>query len=187
MFAPYIWITNAYAGLAVLILLSAAVRGRPGASKWLRPQQFKDLGNLMLGFSLFTMGLFFAQYLTIWYENLPDEVGFMILRYDKGVWPPIGWCSFVLAYGLPFILLQSRAIKLSARLLSAVAIIVLVGVALERYVLIVPSLEPGKLMLYPVSGPEHSRFCGSVYPGDFDIFETILARTQEAGASGVVD
>ncbi len=161
MFAPYIWITNAYAGLAVLILICAAVRRKAELAQWLQPQQFKDLGNLMLGFSLFSMGLFFAQYLTIWYENLPDEVPFLILRYDRGAWPPIGWLSFVLAYGLPFIALQSRAVKLRAGLLSAVAIMALVGFAIERYVLIVPSIEPGKLMLYPVSVLSVLAFAGA--------------------------
>jgi hypothetical protein len=31
-----------------------------------------------------------------------------------------------------------------------VSVLVVIGVAIERYVLIVPSIEPGRLMLYPV-------------------------------------
>ena len=35
----------------------------------------------MFGFSIFWGGLFFAQYLTIWYGNLPEEVGYFTRRF----------------------------------------------------------------------------------------------------------
>jgi Ni/Fe-hydrogenase subunit HybB-like protein len=149
MFAPYYWVTNAYAGMSALVIMATLLREPLGIERYTEAQQFHDMGNLMLGFSLFSMGLFFAQYLTIWYENLPQETGFLILRYDKGAWPPIGWLAFFLAYAIPFVLLQSRQLKRNRKWLSAVSVMVLVGVALDRYVLVTPSIEPHKLMLYP--------------------------------------
>lgn len=150
MFAPYIWITNMYAGLAILIIMSTLLRGRLNIERYLTAQQFQDLGNLMLGFSLFSMGLFFAQYLTIWYENLPMETHFLILRYDKGPWIWPGWTAFIIGYAIPFILLQSRQLKRNPRWLSIVAVLVIFGVALERYVLIVPSIDRHRLMISPL-------------------------------------
>ncbi|MBI2842327.1 MAG: hypothetical protein HYX78_02900 [Armatimonadetes bacterium] len=161
MFAPYIWVTNMYAGLAVLILLGAALRGPLAVVKYLEPDQFRDLGNLMLGFSLFSMGLFFAQYLTIWYGNVPEETFFLIERYLKGPWPPLGWTAFVLGYAIPFLLLQSRALKQRPRLLSIVAVLALIGIALERYVLVVPSVKPDDLALSPVSALSGLAFFGA--------------------------
>jgi hypothetical protein len=152
MFAPYYWVTNAYAALAMLVIMSALLRRSLNVIHYIGSTQFNDLGNLMLGFSLFSMGLFFAQYLTIWYGNLPEETHFIILRYYKTAWQWPGWISFVLAYALPFILLQSRALKHSPTALSLVSLILIIGVALERYVLVVPSLQPGKLGMSPVSG-----------------------------------
>lgn len=147
-FAPYYISTNLYTALAVIVLLSSAFRKPLGVEKHIGPQQFKDLGNLMLGFSLFSMGLFYAQYLTIWYENLPDETFFLIVRYLKGPWPPVGWASFIIAYGAPFVVLQSRYIKMRPPLLSGVAVLALLGFALERYLMVVPSIFPRNLMLF---------------------------------------
>jgi hypothetical protein len=161
MFSVYYFCTSAYAGMAMLIIMGTALRKPMGLEDRLKPHLFQDLGNLLLAFSLFNMGLFFAQYITIWYENMPEEVRFIILRYDKGIWPPMGWTAFVLGYAIPFILLQSRAIKLRPNVLSMVAALVLVGVAIERYVLIVPSLEPDKLLISPVGALSVLGFAGA--------------------------
>ena len=146
MFAPYIWVTNMYLGLAVMVLMAAFLTNR------FEVEQFLNMGNLLLGFSLFSMGLFFAQYLTIWYENLPNETGFLILRYLRGPWPWMGWTALILGYGLPFLLLQIRPLKRNPKLLLPVAVLIIVGVALERYVLIVPSISPDRIMLHLVPG-----------------------------------
>lgn len=149
VFGPYIFCTNVYAGIAVLILLSAALRGPLGVTRYIGPKQFQDMGNLMLGFGLFNMGLFYAQYLTIWYENLPQETDFLIIRYLHGGWPYLGWAAFFAAYAIPFVILQSRHLKQHPRMLAPVAVLAIAGVALERYVLVVPSLRPDTLMLFP--------------------------------------
>ena len=149
VFGPYFFCTNIYAGAAVLILLSAALRKPLGVEKYIGPQQFQDLGNLMLGFCLFTMGLFYAQYLTIWYENLPEETEFLIVRYLHGEFPYLGWAAFIIGYALPFILLQSKHLKRHPKMLAPVCVMALLGVALERYVLVVPSLDEHALLLYP--------------------------------------
>lgn len=146
MFPVYYWITNSYAGLAVLVIMAWLLRGPLGVVRYVESRQFTDLGNLMLGFSLFSMGLFFAQYLTIWYGNIPVETRFLILRYYKGYqWPWLGWTAFFLAYAIPFVLLQSRTIKHRAPWLSAVSVLVIIGVILERYVMVVPSLHPAHI------------------------------------------
>jgi hypothetical protein len=162
MFAPYIWVTNAYAGLAALAILATVMRSRLGVERYLTPKQFNDLGNLMLGFSLFSMGLFFAQYLTIWYGNLPEETFFLIGRYYRGSWPYLGWSAFFLAYAIPFILLQSRELKHSPKWLSVTSVILLVGIALDRYVLVVPSVFEGVVGLNPIPALSVFFFAGSL-------------------------
>ena len=142
MFSVYYFMTSAYMGLAAIIIIATGLRKPLEVEDKLKPAQFHDLGNLLLAFSLFNMGLFFAQYLTIWYGNLPHEAPFIILRYAKGTWPPLGWASFIIAYAIPFVLLQSRKIKLTPWMLCAVAAVVEIGVGMERYVLVAPSMKP---------------------------------------------
>lgn len=171
MFGMYYWITGMYSGMAALILMAALMRKSLHVERFLETQQFHDMGNMLLAFSLFSMGLFFAQYLTIWYENLPNESQFMILRYNKGVWPILGWTAFIIGYAVPFILLQSRRLKRNPRALLPVALMVLAGVNLERYVLIAPSLSPSSIMLNPVSKLSLLMFVGALLLGIMMFFK----------------
>ncbi|MDO8683398.1 MAG: hypothetical protein Q7N50_07955 [Armatimonadota bacterium] len=161
MFAPYFWISNLYAAMGVMIILSGALRKSLRMEQYLGKSQFQDMGNLMLAFGFFSMGLFFAQYLTIWYGNLPWETRFLIVRYYKGPWPYLGWTAFILQYIIPFVLLQSRIIKRNPKFSIPVAVIALIGFILERYVLIVPSLAPGSLLISPVSAIGFLAFLGA--------------------------
>jgi Ni/Fe-hydrogenase subunit HybB-like protein len=138
--------------MAVLILLGILLRSQLGIESYLGASQFHDMGNLLLGFALFSMGLFFAQYLTIWYADLPMETGFLIRRYLKGPWPPLGWIAFVVGYGIPFLMLIPKQAKMNLRWLTLASVLAVVGVALERYVLVVPSILPHRLMASPLSG-----------------------------------
>ncbi|MHB1459487.1 MAG: hypothetical protein ACYC0V_21460 [Armatimonadota bacterium] len=165
MFSMYYWITGMYAGMAALILMAALMRKSLHVERFLETQQFHDMGNLLLAFSLFSMGLFFGQYLTIWYENLPDESQFIIIRYNKGVWAWLGWTAFITGYVIPFILLQSRRLKRNPRMIIPVAFMVLAGVHLERYVLIAPSLSPTSIMLNPISKLSILMFIGALLLG----------------------
>lgn len=167
MFGPYYFTTNIYMSLAVLVVMGVLLGSHLRVGRYLGPDQFNDLGNLMLGFSLFSMGLFFAQYLTIWYANLPIETDFIIFRYLRGPWVPLGWAAFIIGYVVPFLLLQSRTLKRRPRWLFWVALLVIAGVALERYVLVVPSVmyaldRPGHLLLFPVSALMGLGFLGAL-------------------------
>lgn len=148
MFSVYYFTTSSYMGLAALVLMATGFRKPLGIEDKLKPNQFHDMGNLLLAFSLFNMGLFFAQYLTIWYENLPDESAFLIVRYVNGEWAPFAWAAFIIGYAIPFLLLQSRKIKLTPWLLCIVAASIELGVGMERFVLVAPSLER-KLIVAP--------------------------------------
>ncbi len=176
-FAPYYMCTALFVAMGVVVMLATAHRDEVRAPH-LKPARFHDMGNLMLGFGFFDMGLFFAQYMTIWYENLPHETHFLLVRYVYGAWPYVGWASFIIAYGVPFVLLQSRYIKLHGRLLSGVAGLAIAGYALERYVLVVPSLRPNQLMLFAVGVLILLGFAGA-----FLLTTTTFIRTYPAVSS----
>ncbi len=160
MFAPYYWCTGLYLAMGVIIVIAATIRTVEPARDHLKPQQFQDTGTLMLAFSLFNMGLFFAQYLTIWYANLPEETFFLLARYVHHPWRYLSWASFIFGYAIAFVLLQSRYIKHRPRILVPIVLMSMLGVALERYVLVVPSLEPHELMLFPMAGLSLLGFVG---------------------------
>ena len=79
-----------------------------------------------------------SQLLIIYSANLPEEVGWYLER-SHGAWL---WVSVVLAlfhFLLPFLLLLSRDLKRNAKLLSRVAVLVLVMRFVDLYWLAAPS------------------------------------------------
>jgi hypothetical protein len=97
---------------------------------------------LILALSIFWAYLFWAQYLTIWYGNLPEEVAFALRRVEGG-WGVVVMAVIGLVFILPFVTLLHPSGRRSARVLGAVVALQLVGFWLDCHLLIVPSLTPG--------------------------------------------
>ncbi|MCO6431287.1 MAG: hypothetical protein J5J00_10540 [Deltaproteobacteria bacterium] len=146
MFGGFIFIGNIYMGWAVLsILVSYLSRHHKEYARTLTDQQFWDLGKLTFGFCILWGYLFFSQFLPQWYGNLPEETQWMILRTREYPWKIFGWTVLSLCFVLPFILLLSRDVKKIPATLSAVCAIVLLGMYLERYIIVMPQLSPGAI------------------------------------------
>jgi hypothetical protein len=118
------------------------------------PKQRHDLGKLCFGFTVFWTYLMWAQFLVIWYGNLPEETGFVFARL-WGHWLPIGaavlWGMFI----IPFFGLLGVAPKKVRPVLGFFASVSLVALWLERYLLVMPSVTalPGPEFGVPEIGP----------------------------------
>ena len=102
-------------------------------------QQRHDLGKLAFAFCVFWTYLFFSQYLVIWYGKLPWEQAWIIRRSGE-TWGALSGLTIVLCFIVPFAGLLGRAPKLNPRTLGFLCSVILLGVWLERYMLIAPSL-----------------------------------------------
>ncbi|HEU4700171.1 MAG TPA: hypothetical protein VFS40_13390 [Gemmatimonadales bacterium] len=110
-----------------------------GVRDLLSPKQRHDLGKLIFGFTVFWAYLMWAQFLIIWYGNMPEETGFVFARL-WGNWLPIGRWVFLGMFVIPFIGLLGVAPKKSPVTLSFFAAVSLVALWLERYLLVMPSV-----------------------------------------------
>jgi hypothetical protein len=129
-----------YAGMALLILLAGGLRRRSSLLATLRPQQFQDCGNLLMAFGMVTTYMLFSQLIVIWYENLPLETDFLIARIHYQPWWLLSWLYLGGALLLPFVLLTIGENKARWTRVRWIAGLVLVGMGLERYLLVAPSL-----------------------------------------------
>src|SRR6184192_752279 len=106
------WVSNLFgafyfmgcflAALMGLAVLAIAVRRRMGLEALISPRQLHDLGKLCFGFTVFWAYLMWAQFLVIWYGNLPEETYFIFYRLI-GPWRPVGVAVFLLVFLIPFI------------------------------------------------------------------------------------
>jgi hypothetical protein len=128
--------------LGVLDLLKA---GRlPGVG----PDHLQGLGGLMFGFSAFWAYLAYAQYLLMWYGNLPEEAAWYLHRLKDG-WGAVGAGAAALRFGLPFALLLPAAAKRDPRRLRFAAWAILAGHFLDMTWLVGPALARGLLLGWP--------------------------------------
>ena len=105
------------------------------------PKQRHDLGKLCFGFTVFWAYLMWAQFLVIWYGNMPEETGFVYARL-WGHWLPVGKVVLIGMFIVPFFGLLGVLPKKNRATLGLFTAISLVALWVERFLLIVPSVSP---------------------------------------------
>jgi hypothetical protein len=125
-----------------------------GVTDLFSPKQRHDLGKLCFGFTVFWTYLMWAQFLVIWYGNLPEETGFVFSRL-WGPWLPVAKAVFIGMFLVPFFGLLGVAPKKTRATLGFFAVVSLTALWLERYLLVMPSVTalPGPRFEVPEAGP----------------------------------
>ncbi len=147
--APF-WISNLLggfffmgawlAGLMSLALLMLLWRRHFALEDVITPKHLHDMGKLCFAFTIFWAYTFFSQFLVIWYGNMPEETSFIFLRMVRPEWRGISAAMLVLCFLVPFWGLISIKAKKTPALLALFAVISLVGLWVDRFVLVVPSI-----------------------------------------------
>ena len=144
LFGMYFFTGAFYSSLAFVFLLTLLFLRPLDLGSFVGQRQFHDLGKLLLGFCLVTGDFFFSQFLVIWYGNLPEETRFVITRVNSAPWKHLAWVVLILGFAFPFIVLLSRKAKMNRGIMLVVSSIILIGMWLERFLLVAPSLWKGK-------------------------------------------
>ncbi len=142
LFGAYFF-TGAFWSAVVMMALISAVTGRDvsDAEKHRYHDALHDIGKLFFACSVFWVYLLFAQYIVIWYGDMPAETFFVAPRVNYLPWGALGWTAFGLVWAVPFCVLMGQKPKRTRGILGTVAVFGLIGMWIERYVLVVPSLS----------------------------------------------
>jgi hypothetical protein len=138
MFGGWNFTTSMLTAWGTLWLLAKWMGNRFGVGHYMHKKLYHDLGKLTFGFTVVWGYLFFAQLNVIWYGNLSHETGYLLTRIQGQPWSGLAWTVGVMVFLFPFFVGLSKKIKMSAYypiLLTSS----LVGVWLERFVLIAPA------------------------------------------------
>jgi hypothetical protein len=142
LMGAYYFVGSLFMGIAFVAIVTVWGRDRLGLQDYIGSQQLHDIGKLLFGFSILWAYMVWSQYLVIWYGDLPEETEFVYHRMH-GAWAPVTWAVITLAFAAPFTVLLSRAVKTHSGGLTAIAVVALLGMWLERFLLVSPSLWHG--------------------------------------------
>jgi len=131
-------------GIAMTAFLATRLRSAYKLEAYITPHHFWDVGKIAFGFCIFWVYQFWAQYLVIWYANLPDETWWVFLRFEEP-WRRLGFTVFGFVFLLPFLGLMNISTKKNPFWLGLFSLIILSGMWMERNILIMPSVNPYKM------------------------------------------
>lgn len=139
IFGPYFVTGAIFSGIAALLLVMAIIRHAMHLEKYLTLRHFNNLSKLLLLMSLLWLYFTLAENLTVWYGNDPKEMTVFGARV-RGPYAPYFWTMMFLNFVVPFVLLGIRRLRsVTTATISSVA--VLIGMWLERYIIVIPTLS----------------------------------------------
>jgi len=143
--APYFVVGAIYSGIACLIIAMAVVRFAFRLQNYVKPAHFNNLGILLLVMALLWLYFTLVEHLTAAYGGEPNH---LVVFWSKlsGRYSLYFWAMALLCFGIPFVILCVRKFRtiLGTSIASAA---VLIGMWLERYTIIVPTLTTQRLAL----------------------------------------
>jgi Ni/Fe-hydrogenase subunit HybB-like protein len=149
IFGPYFVVGAIFSGIAGLIVAMIIFRKAYGLEYYLKPIHFRYLGQLLLIMSLFWVYFTFSEYLTGYYGGEPEEMKVFWSKFD-GPFAVFFWVMVFCNLVVPLACLARLGHHTIGKVLTA-SIAVTVGMWLERFIIVVPSLSSPRLPFPPTT------------------------------------
>lgn len=144
---PYFVVGAIFSGIAMLFIFMTLLRRAWHFEKWIGEQQYNYLGLLLLVMSVFWGYFTLAEFLTTGYATLTHETAVLQAKLT-GEYAPAFWMMVVGNLVIPFAILFRR--KGRGPLGTFIASLsILVGMWIERFLIVAPSLTRPSLGLLP--------------------------------------
>lgn len=140
IFGPYFVAGAIFSGIAALIVAMALLRKLLHLEEYLRPIHFDNLGKLLLVMSLLWFYFVFAERLTTWYGNFPGEMS-VFWSTQIGRFSPLFWTMVFCNFLIPAPILAIKKLRNKIGWTVAASVPIIIGMWLERFLIIVPSLS----------------------------------------------
>jgi hypothetical protein len=105
-------------------------------------EHYHDIGKMMFAFTVFWAYVAFAQFMLIWYANVPEETQWYAKRFE-GEWLAVSYLQIIVHFVIPFFFLLSRHIKRNPKTLVMGAVWILLVHFLDLHWLIMPNFHRG--------------------------------------------
>jgi len=141
MFPAWHTMSAGWSGLVWTGIIAVTMGKWLGISDLTRRKDFHDLGKLSFAFCMFWGYTTFAHYLPIWYGNMTEEIGYILIRTHSETWSQTTMIMMVLCFAAPWTVLLSRGIKKIPHAYLSICIVMAIGLWLERFVVNMASIH----------------------------------------------
>lgn len=136
VFGVYIFVGSFVSCMCIIVIIATLLK-RAGYMSYVNSNHFHDLGKFMFGFSVFWQYIWVAQFLLIWYANLPEEIHHFYFQMH-GNWFPLFIANILINFATPFFMLIMRDAKRTNAWLVSIASIMLCGRYVDWYLVVMP-------------------------------------------------
>jgi hypothetical protein len=135
MFGWYNFASMWVSSLAIIAVTIILLR-KAGYMKFVNNSHLHNLGQFIFGFSIFWTYVWFAQFLLIYYANMPEETVYFFKRFEYyKFW---FYLNLFLNFLVPVFLLMDRDNKRKENTLLTISILVIAGHWVDFYQMIMP-------------------------------------------------
>jgi molybdopterin-containing oxidoreductase family membrane subunit len=141
---PFFLVGAIFSGSGAVVVAMAVLRRVYHLEDVLTLKHFNYMRQLLIGFTLVWLYFMVAEYLTTFYGQEVEE---MRVFWEKfiGTYAILFWAMFALCFAVPLAILLTKG-KRSIGWMVAAGLIINVGMWLERYVVVVPTLTRPRLL-----------------------------------------
>ena len=164
IFGPYFVVGAIFSGIAALLIVMIVFRRIYHLEEYLKEIHFQYLSTLLLIMSFIWFYFTFSEYLTGVFGGEPHEMHIIMYKFT-GPFAPYFWGMAVTNFVFPVIILSFKKFRTVKGILIA-SITVVIGMWLERFIIVVPSLANPRMDLpigiYVPTLVEWSLFAGGI-------------------------
>lgn len=139
MFGWYVFASWFVTGLAIITLFVVFLKDA-GYLKIVNESHLHDLGKYVFAFSIFWTYVWFAQFLLIYYSNIPEESIYFVERLQSDPYSPIFFMNLIANFLFPFLILMTRESKRQTLILKVVCFVVVFGHWFDFYIMMTPAV-----------------------------------------------
>jgi len=144
MFGVYFFSGSFVGFIALLSVVSVAMRRAGLLETVISAEHLHDVGKFLFAFTAFWAYIAFSQFFLMWYGNLPEETIWYRTRIE-GSWLPVSLLLMAGHFVAPFFYLMGRTVKRNGATLAIGGAWLLAMHFVDLYWQVMPTLHPAGL------------------------------------------
>lgn len=123
-------------GVSIMILI-IFILNKKGYFPFLNKYHLHDMSRYMFMLAIVWGYFWFAQFMLIWYGNIPEETVYYYYRWKEG-WKTLFFAEILLNWAVPFFILLPIKTSRSMTMMTIVILFLIAGQYIEQYLQIIP-------------------------------------------------